>query len=127
MDRRLLQSRQFDRERNRQHGPAAVFVLLKSGDGEGAALTVVRRVATGWNSKYSTFFGNTTFSVADTSEAMAADVRKSTHLVVVGSKITGLNGALHELVSETAPPDGDSPWWKIRALSVGRKFVPPEA
>lgn len=118
--RRLL-----NRTRGRTFGAAATLVLLREKESEGVApaLEVVRRVSNDWAAG-STL---TSVKVADVSEAFAADMRKSTHLVVINSKLTAANGALHELTSDTDPPAGARPWWAISAASASRKYVPPEA
>lgn len=117
----------FDAKRKILLGKDAKLVLLAERDGDdGAPFNTVRTVLTGWTSKFSEFFGTTTFKVANISESFGADVRNSTHVMVTDSKMPALNNTLHELQTETAPPDGDKPFWRVRAKSVGRKFIPPD-
>src|SRR6266480_4015561 len=106
-------------------GKSANLILLRE-DGAAAAFSAVATIATGWNPEFSDKFGNTTFHVADISADFGALVRKATHLVVTGSGLQTLNDMIHETMAETAAPDADKPWWRIRAKSVGRKYVASE-
>jgi hypothetical protein len=118
----------FDEARGELLGHDAKLVLLEEDDeGEsGAPFIQVRVVESGWFPKFSEFFGTTTFMVADISEVFGADVNnRTTHVTVTGSDIPALNNLLHELAPETAAPTGDKPFWRIRAKSLGRRYVPP--
>lgn len=103
-------------------GDSAKLILLRE-DGASAAFENLATVESRWASKYSEFFGNTTFSIADLTSEFAAKVRKATHLVVTGADIPDLNNMIYETLAETAAPDANKPWWRIRAKSVGRKYV----
>jgi hypothetical protein len=114
----------FDDIRKELLGLDAKLVLLKE-DGVAVAFNEVQVITVGWHSEYSTFFGTTTFHVADLEATTASNVRKATHLIVKDSTLAALNNTLHEMKAETAPPSSDSPWWKIRAEPLSRKYIAP--
>jgi len=115
----------FNAIRNELVGVNAQLVLLKE-DG-GAAPYVVLLTRDGeWYPKFSEFFGTTTFNVAAVDVEFAALVRKTTHLMIIDGDIPSLNNILHEMQAETAAPVGDKPYWRIRAKSVGRKYIQSE-
>lgn len=116
----------FDELREEFLGAEAKVVLLRE-EGKTKAFDDVVTVTSGWWSpKYSEFFGNSTFQIADVSQAFANQVRKASHLMVIDSAFPALNNTLHELASESAPPDSESPWWKLRAKPLGRKYIAEE-
>lgn len=112
----------FDIIRGLLIGEEAKFTLLKE-KGDTQAFEEIAQVTSGWRAKYSEFFGNTTFEVADISSEFAAKVRASDHLVISGSGVESMNDFIYEMLDETAAPDADKPYWRIRAKSLGRKYV----
>lgn len=115
-------SESFDIIRGLLIGEGATFKLLRE-IGESQPYEEIRDVETGWRSRYSEFFGNTTFDVADVTSDLAADVDAATHLVVLGATIAGMNDMIYELLPDTAAPDSDHPFWRIRAKSTGRRYT----
>lgn len=120
-----IKGKEFDVLRKLFLGKDAQLVLLRE-DGSTAAFETLATIASGWHSKFSEFFGNQSFYVADITTnfgSFSGPGRKVTHLMVVNSKLPTLNNVLHETLAETAAPDASKPWWRIRAKSVGRKYV----
>lgn len=115
----------FDIIRGLLIGEGAKFTLLKE-KGDTEAFETIAEVASGWRPKYSEFFGNTTFEVADITAEFAAKVRASDHLVVTDSGVESMNNFIFEMLDETAAPDADKPYWRIRAKSLGRKYLAGE-
>ena len=106
-------------------GVNAKLVLLEE-DGETHAFNDLQIITTGWYPEYSTFFGNSTFHVADVTAATAKNIRKASFVVIRDANLVTYNNVLFEMKSDTAPPDSNIPWWRIRAEYVSRKYVPPE-
>lgn len=117
-----IKATEFNVKRELFLGKSATLILLRE-DGSTAAFSEVATVQAGWNPEFSDKFGNTTFHVADATIEFAGVVRKATHLVVTGSGLATLNDVIHETMAETSAPDAKKPWWRIRAKSVGRKYV----
>jgi hypothetical protein len=112
----------FDALRETLIGDSANLILLRE-DGTSAPFEVIATITSGWNSEYSEFFGNDTFNVADLTAEFGQKVRKTTHVVVTGADLPDLNNMLYKTQEGTAGPDADSPFWRIRAKSVGRRYV----
>jgi len=103
-------------------GDEAKFKLLKE-KGDDETFEEIAEVTVGWRAKYSEFFGATTVEVADITEAFAAKVKGSTHIVITNAGVPSLNNVINEMLDETAAPDADKPYWRIRIKSLGRKYV----
>ncbi len=100
---------------------AKVLFLKRKGTTE--SFEDVVEVTAGWRSRYSEFFGTTTFDIADVTQEFTTSMSKATHLVVKDTGLVGMNNGLYEMQPETAAPDSDHPYWRVRARSLGRKYV----
>jgi len=103
-------------------GDAAKFTLLKE-TGVIDNFDKIGDVTIGWRPRYSEFFGATTIEVADITEGFAAKVHDCTHIVITESGIPSMNDVIFEMLPETAAPDADKPYWRIRIKSLGRKYL----
>lgn len=118
-------ARGFDEIRIQLLGVNAKLVLLKE-DGSTKAFDELQVIEAGWNPEFSTFHGTSTFNVADVTASTGANVRKATHLIMRDTELKVSNNILYELKSETAAPDANIPWWRIRASGLMRRYVAPE-
>lgn len=116
----------FDDIRNELLGVTANLVLLEE-DGESQAFNVLQTVRTGWYPEYSTHFGNTTFHIADITADTGKNIRKTSFVAIMESDLEVNNGILFELKPETAQPDTNIPWWRVRAQAVSRRYVPDDS
>lgn len=113
----------FNDRKEHELGSDAKLVFLRQ-DGEAEAFKPpIRQQVDGWYPTFSEFFGTMTFSVADISDQFFTDVRKSTHIMVIDSVLPALNQTLYELQEDTISPTGLEPWWRLRAKSLGRKYI----
>lgn len=116
----------FDNVRVELLGKDAKFVLLREEGSTHAFDQVQSPIEGGWYPEYSKFYGNTTFHLADVSGTTAKNVRNATHVMMIDTVLEATNNLLFEMKAETAPPDMTTPWWRIRAEQLSRKYFPPE-
>jgi hypothetical protein len=117
----------FDAEREALFGADAKLLLLKL-DGGDKEYATVETLTSSWSAYFSEYYGSTTFQVARADDDFNNTVSDSevSHVMVIDSDNEALNNEPHEINRETTIPAGVEPFWKIRAKSIGRKFVPTE-
>ncbi|HEX8653106.1 MAG TPA: hypothetical protein VF708_19975 [Pyrinomonadaceae bacterium] len=105
-------------------GRSAKLVLLRE-DQSADRYKTLRVISADWDiPKPNEFFGTQSFYVADISQPFADLVHVTTHVVVVGSDLSPLNGQLFELTPETSAPTGEHAYWNLRCKSISKRFTP---
>lgn len=115
----------FDAIREALLGADAKLILLQE-EGHTIPFSQLQVIKTGWYPEYSSFFGNTTFHVADISEPTADNIRNASFVMQIDSLLPGINNVLFEIKPETAPPDSNKAWWRVRGTTTTRKYIPPQ-
>lgn len=116
----------FNDRKEHELGSDAKLIFLRQDGEETPFKPAIRTQEAGWYPTFSEFFGNMTFSVADISDEFFVDVRKTTHVIVIDSVLPAVNNTIFELLEETVSPTGLEPWWRLRAKSLGRKYIAEE-
>lgn len=114
----------FDEVRKALLGDNAKLVLLQE-EGTTVPYNQLQIITSGWYPEYSSFFGNTTFHFADITGLTGNNIRNASFLMMIETFLEAMNNVVYEMKPETAPPDSNTPWWRIRASTTNKKYIPP--